>query len=93
MPASRVVEADVSALDGCVELMRSASTAMREDIRFIIRRGVFQTLRDAAGFTVPVREFLWKWSSDLLTALDHRDEFPVDRAHQFIERAVAGRAG
>jgi hypothetical protein len=93
MPASRVVEADLGALDGCVELMRSASGATRNDIRFIIRRGVFQTLQDAADFTVPVREFLWRWSSDLLTALDHSDDFPVGEAHQFIEQARTCLAG
>lgn len=87
MSASLVIRTDLGALDVCIDLMRSATDATIESIRFIIRRGVFQTLQDAADATVPVRDFLWeKWSRALLRLLD-AEIFSVDRAHQIVDEA------
>jgi len=84
MSASSVISADLGALDGCIDLMRSATSATIEDIRFIIRRGVFQTLQDTAGSTVPVRDFLWGQSRILLSLLDS-EQFSADQAHLIVD--------
>jgi hypothetical protein len=87
MSASLVIKTDLGALDGCIDLMRSATDATIESIRFIIRRGVFQTLQDAADAPVPVRDFLFeKWSRALLSRLDD-ETFSVDKAHQIVDVA------
>ena len=83
-----LVRIDIEALDECIDLMRSATSATIENIRFIIRRGVFQTLQDAADATVPVRDFLWNWGKQLLSLLD--EEAPsADEAHEILDRARA----
>lgn len=87
------VRADVEALDECIELLRSATSATMESIRFIIRRGVFQTLQDAADATVLVRQFLWRWSKAFLSQLDERVFFSIDEAHQAVDKARAVLAG
>jgi hypothetical protein len=81
-----VMKTDLGALDGCIDLMRSATHSTNESIRFIIRRGIFQTLQDAADATVPVRDFLWEWSKVLLSLLD-AETFSVDDAHQIVNVA------
>jgi hypothetical protein len=81
-----MIKADLEALDGCIDLIRSATNATIESVRFIIRRGIFQTLQDAADATVPVRDFLWEWSKVLLSLLD-AEKFSVDEAHQIVNAA------
>jgi hypothetical protein len=83
---SLAISTDLGALDGCIDLMRSATSATIGDIRFIIRRGVFQTLQDAADSAVPVRDFLWEWSKVLLSLLDS-EEFSADQAHLIVDEA------
>ena len=95
MSTSLVITTDLGALDGCIDLMRSATYANIESIRFIVRRGVFQTLQDAADCTVPVRDFLWEWSKVLLSLLD-TEPFAFAEAHQTVDlarQAVAGASG
>jgi hypothetical protein len=92
MPASLMIKADLGALDGCIDLIRSATNTTIESIRFIIRRGIFQTLQDAAGATVPERDFLWEWSKALLSLLD-AEKFSVDDAHQIVNAASEIFAG
>jgi hypothetical protein len=86
MSVSWAIRTDLGALDGCIDLMKSATSATIEGIRFIIRRGVFQTLQDAAGSTVPVRELLWEWSEALLLLLG-AEPFPISEAHQIVNAA------
>lgn len=86
MSASLAISTDLGALDGCIDLMRSATSATIEDIRFIIRRGIFQTLQDAADSAVPIRDFLWEWSKVLLSLLDS-EEFSADQAHVIMDEA------
>jgi hypothetical protein len=95
MSASLVIATDLGAIDGCIDLIRSATSANIESIRFIIRRGVFQTLQDAADCTAPVRDLLWEWSKVLLSLLD-AEAFSFDEAHQAVDlarQAVAGALG
>ena len=86
MSTSLAISTDLGALDDCIDLMRSATSATIENIRFIIRRGIFQTLQDAAGSAVPVRDFLWEWSKIMLSLLDS-EEFSVDQAHLIVDEA------
>ena len=86
MQAALLLTTELGALDGCIDLMRSATRANVESIRFIIRRGVFQILQDAAGYTVPVRNFLWDWGKALLSELG-KDTFRVDEAHELVDVA------
>jgi hypothetical protein len=86
MAAAQVVRADIEALDECVELMRSATSTTAGSIQFIIRRGVFQILQDAAYCTPPVRDILMNWSRTLLSLLD-ADAFLPDEAHQIVDIA------
>lgn len=80
---SQLVQVDIGALDDCIELMRSATSNTIEGIRFIIRRGVFQVLQDAADYSITVRDSLWNWSTDLLSLVDSAT-FPTDEAHQMV---------
>jgi hypothetical protein len=87
MSAVQLVQTDLEALDDCVELMRSATQTTTEGISFIIRRGVFQTLQDAADCPAPVRDFLyWEWSRTLLSRLD-ADELSASDAHELVSSA------
>lgn len=94
MATARVVRADVEALGECVEFMGSATSTQVESIHFMIRRGVFQTLQDAASYSVPVREKLWKLSGALLSLLD-AETFLPDKASQIVDavRKLFAEAG
>jgi hypothetical protein len=88
MSAVQLIRTDLEALDDCVELIRSATQTTTEAIGFIIRRGVFQTLQDAAECPAPVRDFLyWEWSRTLLSRLD-ACELSADDAHELISSAM-----
>ncbi len=86
MSPSWAVKADLAALDWCIDLMRSATSATIDSTRFIVRRGIFQILQDAADSAAPMRDFLWEWSKTLLSLLD-REIFPLDEAHQMVDLA------
>ena len=86
VPPSLTVRIDIEALDGCIEMIRSATSYNIENVRFIIRRGVFQTLQDAADSSISVRDFLWDWTKELLSLLDDK-AFSVTEAHQIVDRA------
>ena len=86
LSAAQLVRTDLNALDHCIELMRSATHATKERISFIIRRGVFQMLQDAAACPVPERDFLWQWSKNFLQQLDG-DQLPADLAHKLVNSA------
>lgn len=86
--ASRAVRADIAALGDCIELMRSATSTTIDNVRFIIRRGVFRTLEDSGDCPIPMRDFLWNWSKDLLSLLE-AEEFSVDVALKVLARAKA----
>ncbi|HXB49588.1 MAG TPA: hypothetical protein VNW50_17640 [Streptosporangiaceae bacterium] len=86
MSAAQLVRTDLEALDECVQLMWSQTQSTKESISFIIRRGVFQTLQDAAACSAPARDFLWEWSRVFLTLLD-TDDLSAVQAHELVNSA------